>query len=301
MTIKHLVLSGGGPSLFQTLGALEHLQREKYILPENIETIYSTSAGSLVGALFSLKYDDSNMINDYILKRPWKDLFHLKIHHILEAYTKKGIYDRSFFEKSMKPLLEAKDLSLNITLSDFYHYSQVEQHFFTFELNEFKLVDVSYKTHPEICLIDALQMSCAIPLLISPVCIENNCFIDGGVSCNYPLTQCIADHPDSNNEILGFKNVMEDTFEKTVVNQESSLVDFLLNFLFKMIFSLSINDKQPIIPLEVVCCTPFLNIGSMKKAVDSMEERKSLFQKGVEAAEEFLSRGTYGSPYDPLP
>jgi len=295
MTIKHLVLAGGGPSLFQTLGAIEHLQNENYIQRENIETIYGTSAGSIVGTLFSLKYDDQDMINDYVIKRPWKDVFSVKIQNILDAYTKKGIFDRPFFEKSFKPLLEAKDLTLDISLKEFYEYSGIEQHFFTFELNDFQLVDVSYKTHPNVKLVDAIQMSCAIPVLISPVCLDEKCYIDGGVSCNYPLKQCVEQHKNTS-EILGFRNVFEENYEKTVVNEQSNLLDFIMNFLFKVIFSLSVqhhidfhnNSDSSEKPLEIICNSSFLNIGSMKKAVDSMEERKNLFQNGVASAKAFL-------------
>jgi len=295
MTIKHLVLSGGGPSLFQTLGSLEHLQKENYIQREEIETIYGTSAGSIVGTLFSLKYEDFDMINDYVIKRPWKDVFSLKIQHILDAYTKKGIFDRSFFEKTFNPLLKAKDLALDIDLKDFYEYSKIEQHFFTFELNDFQLVDVSYKTHPDLKLIDALQMSCAIPVLISPVCFDQKCYIDGGVSCNYPLKQCMEQQKNGD-EILGFRNVLfEENLEKTIIDESSTLLEFIMNFLFKAIFSLSaVNENNgPMTekPKEVICHCSFLNIGSMKKAVDSMQERKGLFQKGVESAIEFLGRG----------
>jgi len=46
--------------------------------------------------------------------------------------------------------IDAKDISCDITLLEFYEYSKVEIHIFTFEINVFELVDVSYKTHPDI-------------------------------------------------------------------------------------------------------------------------------------------------------
>ena len=63
---------------------------------------------------------------------------------------------------------------------------------------------------------------------------------------------------------------------------------FRKDFLFKMIFSLSAQGPMTEKPQEIVCHCSFLNIVSMKKAVDSMEERKSLFQKGVESAADFI-------------
>jgi hypothetical protein len=57
MTIKHLVIAGGGPILVQVLGALQHLEKQKLIDLNNIETIYGTSAGAIVGILICLKFD----------------------------------------------------------------------------------------------------------------------------------------------------------------------------------------------------------------------------------------------------
>jgi predicted acylesterase/phospholipase RssA len=61
MTIKHLVISGGGPSLIQVLGAIQHLEEKEHICLKNIETIYGTSAGAMVGVLLCLGFDRGTM------------------------------------------------------------------------------------------------------------------------------------------------------------------------------------------------------------------------------------------------
>ena len=134
MTIKHLVISGGGPSMIQSLAAIQQLEENGFVNMKNIETIYGTSAGALVGVLICLKYDWET-INDYIIKRPWHDVFPIKVQNVLDAYTKKGIFDIKTVEKCFKPLLDAKDLSMDITLEEFYKYSNIELHFFSFEIN----------------------------------------------------------------------------------------------------------------------------------------------------------------------
>ena len=100
MPIKHLVISGGGPSMIQILGAIQHLEDKKFICLKNIESIYGTSAGAIVGVLISLGYDWET-INDYIIKRPWHDVFKFKIglQPILDAYANKGIFDIKTIEK----------------------------------------------------------------------------------------------------------------------------------------------------------------------------------------------------------
>ena len=56
MTIKHLVLSGGGPSMIQTLGAIQHLEKKNIIQRANIQSIYGTSAGAIVGVLYCFQF-----------------------------------------------------------------------------------------------------------------------------------------------------------------------------------------------------------------------------------------------------
>ena len=284
MTIKHLVFSGGGHTMIQTLGAVQHLEQNKFIDFMNIETIYGTSAGAIVGTIIALKYDWET-INDYIIKRPWHDLFKIKIEKILEAYTKKGIFDNKIIEKCFKPLLDAKDLSIDITLEDFYNYSKIELHFFSFEINEFKIKDISYLTHPTLSLIIAIQMTCGLPVLVIPVCIDDKCYIDGGMICNYPLNHCI-ESGKNNDEILGFKNKYDK--DDSRIHSESTLLDFIMSLLFKVIYSLSNENTQPIIKYEVVCNTSLMTIDILRKSLNNIEARNDLLNNGIETAKLFL-------------
>lgn len=285
--IKHLVISGGGPTMIQTLGSIQYLEENKFIDFNNIETIYGTSAGAITGVLICLKYDWTTLY-DYIIKRPWQEVFPVNIQNIFDAYTKKGIFDDKTIIKCFKPLLDAKDISMNISLKEFYEYSKIELHMFSFEVNTFKIEDVSYLTHPDISLITALQMTCAVPILVTPICTEDKCYIDGGIICNYPLKYCI----DSNKkieEILGFKNKYDD-YNKNRINSNSTLLEFMMNFLFKLIHSFSSNNtSQTSITYELISDTDFLSISTLKSALYSIEVREKLFKNGYENATKFMS------------
>lgn len=285
MTIKHLVISGGGPTMLQVLGAIQHLEKNDMVDMKNIESIYGTSAGAIVGVLICLKYDWET-INDYIIKRPWQDVFPIKVQNIFDAYTKKGIFDIKTIEKCFKPLLDAKDISMDINLEDFYKLSNIELHMYSFEINEYKVQDISYLTHPKLSLMTAIQMTCGLPIFITPVCSDNKCYIDGGMACNYPLNYCI-ESGKIHDEILGFKNKYSE--EKANINSDSTLLDFLFSFLFKAVFSVSTYNTQPKIKNEVFCDTRYLNFDILKNALSNIEVRRNLFQNGREGAENFLS------------
>jgi predicted acylesterase/phospholipase RssA len=285
MTIKHLVISGGGPTLIHVLGAIQQLEKQDFISLKNIETIYGTSAGAIVGVLICLGYDWET-INDYIIKRPWHDVFPIKVQSIFDAYTKKGIFDISTIEKCFKPLLDAKDISMSITLEEFFVLSHIELHLFSFEMNEYKMHDISYLTHPNLSLIQAIQMTCSLPLLISPVCIDDKCYIDGGVFCNYPLNYCI-ESGKSLDEILGFKNNY--CSDNIIINTDSTLMDFLLSFIFKAVFSVNTDHNQPALKNEVICDAKNLSIDVLRSAINNIDVRRELYSDGVASAIRFLS------------
>ena len=177
---------------------------------------------------------------------------------------------------------------MNISLKEFYEYSKIELHMFSFEVNTFQIEDISYLTHPELSLITAIQMSSALPVLVTPICIEDKCYIDGGITCNYPLKYCI-DSGKNTEEILGFKNKYED-YNKNRINSSSSLLEFIMNFLFKIILSISSSSKLQIpITFEVISNTDFLSINTLKSALYSTEVREKLYANGIETAKIFLS------------
>jgi predicted acylesterase/phospholipase RssA len=176
---------------------------------------------------------------------------------------------------------------MDITLEDFFNLTKIELHMFSFEINKYKLEDISYLTHPKLNLLTAVQMTCGLPILITPVCIDNGCYIDGGMACNYPLSYCINSGKESD-EILGFKNKYNDIKKKNITN-ESSILDFILSFLFKAICSISINDLQPKIKNEICCEANYLTIELLQNSLSNIEIRRDLFKNGINTAENFLS------------
>ena len=224
MTIKHLILCGGGPSIFRSIGALYYLEDSKFWQIDNIETIFATSAGAIFGAILCLGFDHETIIN-YLVNRPWHEAFPIKVSQIMDIYSKKGLYDHKVAEIIFKPLLNAKDLPLTITMKELYEYSKIELHMYSLEINDFQIEDISYKTHPDLPLLDALIMTSAIPTIFVPFCKGNKCYVDGGIVANYPLNFCL-DQGHKKDEILGIRfiyknNILDnDTEDNTPLNKK---------------------------------------------------------------------------------
>jgi predicted acylesterase/phospholipase RssA len=297
MPIKHLVISGGGHSIFRTIGALNHLERDSFWHSRDILSIYGTSAGAIYGAIICLKFDHST-IENYLLNRPWHEAFHIKVDQLLNAYAKKGVFDHTAIDIIFKPLLNAIGLPLSITMQSLYDFSNIELHVFTLEINKFEIVDISYKTHPELLLSSALAMSCAIPGIFSPFCDDTGCYIDGGLIANYPLNYCIDAGADPD-EILGlkfcFKNEEneENSLSKEenngpVINKDSNLLDFFLGLFGKLVRKVGTSNEQSDINHELVCNATCMSYETLTSALSSVENRKQLFDEGVASATDFL-------------
>jgi len=290
MTIKHIVISGGGPTGLKSLGALQHLEKSDFWKIKNIESIYATSAGAIIALLIVIKIK-WEYINDYVIKRPWHEVFDISINQIFEAFSKKGLFDDKVIDIFFKPFFNAIDLSINITMRELYEYSKIDFHVFSLEMNHFDMIDISHTTHPDLKVFDAIHMTIALPLVITPRCIDNKCYIDGGVVSNYPLNYCITNNnisDDNLGEILGVRNNYENS-ENNIVKHDSTILDYITIFINKLVMNVDTEPKQIKIPNELVYKTQNLSFAFLKSTISSSDEREKLMNDGIMAAESFLS------------
>jgi NTE family protein len=285
MTIKHIIIPGGGPTGIKALGALQYLEQKGYWNINDIETIYATSAGAIISVLLCLKFDWET-INDYIIKRPWNDAFKVNVNQIFEAYSKKGIFDKNIAEIFYKPFFNAKDISMEITMKEFYEFSKIEIHLFSLDINSFNLEDISYISHPDLQLLTAVQMSSAIPVLISPVCIDEKCYVDGGVVCNYPINQCIS-RAENIDEIFGLRNKYTKK-DENIVKNESTILEYVMNFISRLVNNVSVKFEEKEIPNELIYDADLMTLANIQLTLSSKEERQRLIDFGIESGKKFL-------------
>ena len=295
MTIKHLVLSGGGPIGMSYLGALEYLHDEGFWKIENIQSIYATSIGTMLAVSLALKYDWETM-NTYFIDRPWNELFKLNGKQIMDLYTKKGLFDITYTDKILKPLLEAKDLSLTITMKEFYEYSKIEMFFYAFDLNTYETIEMSYKNYPNLPLTKVIYMSCSIPGIFIPTFLEEKCIIDGAPLANFPINYCLRDHSEMD-DILGLNFISSNSdgvrvSNNNIIKDDTNMLDFILSILSNSINYITNSIKKETIPhiIEFKSDTGTNNIEDIKNFLNSPEHRKTLFDSGVEYAKKFIEQ-----------
>ena len=288
MTIKHLVISGGGPNGILTYGVASHLAKKGFWHLVNIQSMYGCSIGAYLIVIFSLGYE-WDWLDDYLIKRPWEKLVVASTTHLIDIYEKKCLLNEHFFIEAITPLLRAKDLKDTITLKELYDYNQIEIHMYATNINGVQLekIDLSYKTHPDLTVITALRMSMAVPIIFEPIFIEEHCYIDGALMNNFPLNDCIEQQQCATDEILALKN--KGQHNESTINEKSSIFDFFLTLLRKMQCTIDTEKYQATIKYNVICLSKeSINFKKWSDTLKSEEMRRTVVEDGYAQADAFL-------------
>jgi predicted acylesterase/phospholipase RssA len=297
MTIKHLVLVGGGPNVFIHYGILKTLSQKNYIDIKNIESIHATSCGSIAGLILLLTTNWED-IDDYLINRPWEKVFAVKPAQLLNSIKSLGIYDSSLFVEMFKPFMEINDMSIDITLKEFYEKNKIDFYFYVTKYDDIESSTISHKTHPDLKLFTAVHMTCGIPVLFKPVLYENKLYFDGALFKNYPLKDCIESITDVDyNEIFGIRQSInniasngnkEDTEEKSIL-ENLDVFKFLFNIVNKLMYQINIvNYKDYDLRNEIQIKCHITDFNFWKNVMSSKEKRVELIKEGQDYAEDFL-------------
>jgi predicted acylesterase/phospholipase RssA len=295
--IKHLVIAGGAHMGFSYYGALKTLIQKQFIQMANIETIYTTSVGSIIAIFLLLQYE-WDTVDTYLIDRPWNKVFSFDFPTLVKSLSKGGIYDISSFQESISPMLLGKDLSPEITLQEFYDYSNTELHFVSTSFANLGLCDISYKTHPDWKLLEAVYATSCLPVIFVPFeKSPGEIYIDGAINMNYPMNRCLEDG-HSSDTVLGvsyhFEKAMSTGTPKLAdaVNPTFQLFYFILDLFFKLWYRI----KMPLTKdsftapyqLDILYngC-PQIEVMSVLK---SSNKRKELIDVGVHSADFFLTK-----------
>lgn len=285
--IKHIVCSGGGQTGFSYYGIFRETNKRGVWHIDDIESMYVTSAGSIFGVITALNYD-WDVLDDYILKRPWHNVYKIDMYTLIESFTKRGIFDTKVITETFLPLFKGKDISIDVTMKEFYDITHIDLHIFTTEINDFSTVDISHKTHPDWKLVDAVYCSSALPVLFSPFFKDGKCYYDGGILMNYPIQYCFADGalPE---EVLGIRKERTVDIEKT--DSDKTMFDYIFILIAKVFDKISVHKSRvETFHNEISVVSPETTIEQIQAATSSIEERQKLIDVGVQLANDFIKK-----------
>ena len=314
--IKHIVISSGGPAGHMMYSILRTLNLTGFWNIKNIKTIYGSSIGSFAAILIALRYE-WEVMDDYLIKRPWEKIFMSsssssatgqssehssdsgtasggtlsdaknKLDYVFKLYNNHGLYGLKEFTEMLRPALQGKDISVNVTFQEFYERTGIELHFTVTELNKFQAIDFSHKTHPKQGLVEACYMSCCYPFGFTPIYRDGCCYIDGGIINDYPVNECIRDQKCDIREILGIKMLWER--KPANLTDKSSVLQFISTFFNQIKGNLFENRPTKPIPNEVVCVSKVFASQDWMNWVKDENYRRELVLRGETFANVFMS------------
>jgi NTE family protein len=179
--IKILVLSGGGVKGIAHIGVARCL--EKLNMLNDIHTIAGTSVGALIGGMLYIGYTPKE-IEAFSMKLDFNLLKETDLNLFLESY---GLDDGYKIEHVIKTLIKIKFNKDNITLKEIHDIIKKKFIAVTTCVETGKTHYVDYTNYPELPLYLAIKMSLCIPFVFCPVEYNNCYFVDGAVTCNFPI------------------------------------------------------------------------------------------------------------------
>ena len=290
MTIKHIVICGGGPTGFLSYGALKRLHEANIWDKKEIKTIYGSSIGGVMGVLINLT-NTWDALSDYLIKRPWEKVFDKLSGDILDFIKNKGIDGIELAKIVLEPLLKARDMTVNATLKDLYNLTNIKLVLTATNLNgvgkRLSAELLHHENNPDMKIYEALAITSALPMSFRPVFYRDKCYIDGGFMHNYPVTRCLEQENPEETEILALNNKWNVIYPK--LTAESSIAEYLKVFSRRAHNTIDSSVDQPKVTNEVVCDASGLSdINVWIEAFNSWEMREKLINKGRDSANNWL-------------
>jgi NTE family protein len=190
---KNIVFEGGGVKGVAYGGAL--LRLEEIVTLSEIERVAGTSAGAITACLLAVGYD-ANSISKIIASTDFSKfeddtfLFIRDIYRLIKHY---GWNRGDTFEKWLGDLIEQKTGNRDLTFQKLHEKvinnepGYKELYVVATNVTKQRAESISFETYPELTLVKAVRMSMSIPVFFTSVKYEENMFVDGGLTANFPV------------------------------------------------------------------------------------------------------------------
>lgn len=182
--IDTLVLSGGGLKGFGFIGSLKVLEENNIIKIKNIKHYYANSVGSILSLLLAIGYS-INSIEKFITKFDFTKI--ISNIDLLKLFNNLGIFDGEKIMIVIKTMLFKKIKVNDINFIDFYQKYKIKLNFMTTNYTLGQEEILSLETTPELSILTAIRMSISIPFIFTPIKYNDNIYIDGFLTNNFPI------------------------------------------------------------------------------------------------------------------
>ncbi len=184
---KTLCISGGGISGICVISALKCLEENKIFNNNKIKNYVGTSVGSIINFILILDYK-IDFILEFFKSFNLNDLFsNIDIENLFENY---GLNKGNEFKKTLQSFLFNKLQKNDITFDELYKLTKKRIGIIGTNISKNREEYFSLETTPNMSVLLAINISIRIPIILTPIKYNNNYYIDGGISNNFPINYC---------------------------------------------------------------------------------------------------------------
>lgn len=275
--ITSLVLSGGAVKGLAYIGVLKYIEENPDMFT-NITEYIGCSIGSFASLLFILGYNHTtleNIFNNYNLEL----LKSLKVSNFFKEY---GLDSGKKIKNFIRLFIKTKGLDEDITFRDLYKLTNKKMIAVVSNVNERKTEYFSVDTVPDMPVYIAVQMSMAIPLIFQPIEYKGNLYVDGGLTCNFPVNYYHTKNDLS--DVLAF------SFNEARPKEITVLDDYLYNIIKCSFSTIEKTNKQVALGKQCNIISIDVNITSNITFELPLENKQSLYNAGYKSIHTFFEK-----------
>lgn len=265
-----IVLSGGGQAGWDMLGAISQIQEE---IP-SFDAYVGTSVGGVIAALCSVGFHAVEL---------FETLQHVDISNkpsLVRCVEEFGFCDSQPLMKSVTKLLEDKcgpDPTFKTHHERFGADLVITGVCVTTQQTEY----FRWDTHPDMKLMDAIRITCSVPILFVPVKHDDRLYVDGALGDNFPIKYALRTYKETAERVVGLS-------VQSARTQSTCFFTYVVNVLRFLVDRHQPTDvcadekcAVTIIPLEQT-------VARMFDLFRNVENKRDMFDRGKESAQKHL-------------
>jgi predicted patatin/cPLA2 family phospholipase len=186
--ITCLCFSGGGMKGAAFIGAMKKLEKNNIINFADINLFVGTSVGSIIAYFLNIGLTLVE-IEEFILTFNFAKINNDDVDciNLLQNY---GLNDGERAKLILSKFLELKFGVSDITFEELYKLTNKKIIIISTNITKGCEAIFSVDTTPLYSVILAIRMSISIPIIFTPIIYNNDTYVDGGLSNNFPINHC---------------------------------------------------------------------------------------------------------------
>ena len=181
--MKNLVISAGGINILCLIGSLKYLNENNLL--NDTKCFFGISAGAILSTMLALDYTIDEMKDFFINFNLLKFIGNYDIINFINNYGFSFGESRDIIAQSII-IYKLGEKNKDYTFKQLYDDTKKELNIFSTCVEDKTLWRFSHNSNENVPIWKAAASSCNLPFIFTPININNNTFIDGGIINSYP-------------------------------------------------------------------------------------------------------------------